>query len=138
MFNKIDKDIITLLYSNGDISSDEIASKLGISKGTVRNRLIKLKDEGVIKNYSIRAKLQKIGMAEVIVGLEIAPENYIQATSDIASYGWVNEFYRTSGDHSAIAIIISDNDTIQEKVADLLKVKGVKNVYPSFVQDLIK
>ncbi|ASI14099.1 Lrp-AsnC family transcriptional regulator [Candidatus Mancarchaeum acidiphilum] len=138
MFNKIDKDIINLLYYNGDISSDEIASKLGVSKGTVRNRLIRLKDEGVIKNYGIRAKLQKIGMAEVIVGLEIAPENYIQATKDIASYGWVNELYRTSGDHSVVAIIISDSETIQDKVADLLNVKGVKNVYPSFVQDLIK
>lgn len=138
MFNKIDKEIINLLYCNGEISSDEIASKLDISKGTVRNRLIKLKDEGIIKNYSIRARWQKMGMAEAIVGLEIAPENYIQATKDIASYDWVNELYRVSGDHSAIAIVVSDNDTIQDKVADLLKVKGVKNVYPSFVQDLIK
>ena len=47
--DKIDEDIIELLQANGRTSNKEIADRLSISEGTVRNRIKKLCDENYLK-----------------------------------------------------------------------------------------
>jgi DNA-binding Lrp family transcriptional regulator len=138
MFNKIDKNIINALYDNASLSNDEIAKMLNVSRGTIRNRLIKLEQEGIIKNYSIRARLHKIDLSEAIVGLDIMPEEYINALDSVSKLDFVKEVYRTSGDHSALIMIITNSDEIKDKIQEINKVKGIRNTYPSFIQEIIK
>jgi len=47
--DKIDLEIIACLNKNGRISNNEIASKLSISEGTVRNRIRKLTENNYLK-----------------------------------------------------------------------------------------
>ncbi|HBC89304.1 MAG TPA: transcriptional regulator [Lentisphaeria bacterium] len=48
-FDATDRKIITLLRDDGRITNNEIARILGVSEGTVRNRIRKLTDDGSIK-----------------------------------------------------------------------------------------
>ena len=138
MINEIDKKIINMLYKDSSLSSDAIAKELDVNKGTIRNHLIKLKKFNIINNYTIRAKFYKLDMTEAIVGLAFYPENYMVALNHLRSFDFVKEVYRTSGDHSAIAMVISNSEEIESDIKKIKDIKGVKDVYPSFVQELIK
>jgi DNA-binding Lrp family transcriptional regulator len=51
-----DRDLIALLRKDARTSVATLASKLGVSRGTVSNRLRKLEDEHVIVGYGVRLR----------------------------------------------------------------------------------
>ncbi|MCL4363417.1 AsnC family transcriptional regulator [Candidatus Marsarchaeota archaeon] len=138
MINIIDKKIIDLLNKNGRMSAMDMAKTLNVSKGTVRNRLIGLYKENIIFGYNARVRYKMLGMDEAIVGFEISPEFYTKALAAIKALDFVKEVYRTSGDHSAMARIVSDADEIDMHIESLESIEGIKKVYPSFIQEIIK
>ena len=48
-----DRKLIALLRQNARLSVAQLAAKLGVSRGTVTNRLKKLEDEQVISGYTV-------------------------------------------------------------------------------------
>jgi DNA-binding Lrp family transcriptional regulator len=59
-----DQQLIALLRQNARLSIADLAHKLGVSRGTVNNRLRKLEDSQVILGYTVRlrpeAELERI------------------------------------------------------------------------------
>jgi len=51
-----DRDLISLLRKNARTSVAVLAKKLGVSRGTVSNRITKLEDAGVIVGYTVRLR----------------------------------------------------------------------------------
>jgi DNA-binding Lrp family transcriptional regulator len=51
-----DRDLIALLRKDARTNVATLAAKLGVSRGTVTNRLRKLEDEHVIVGYSVRLR----------------------------------------------------------------------------------
>jgi DNA-binding Lrp family transcriptional regulator len=51
-----DRQLIALLRKDARLSVATLASKLGVSRGTVTNRLRKLEDEQVIVGYTVRLR----------------------------------------------------------------------------------
>jgi DNA-binding Lrp family transcriptional regulator len=51
-----DRDLIALLRKDARTNVATLASKLGVSRGTVTNRLRKLEDEHVIVGYGVRLR----------------------------------------------------------------------------------
>jgi len=54
--DQIDQRLIALLRHNARESVATLAARLGVSRGTVTNRLRRLEDEGVIAGYTLRLK----------------------------------------------------------------------------------
>lgn len=52
----LDHQLISLLRKDARLSLAALASKLGVSRGTVSNRLRKLEDEQVIVGYTLRLR----------------------------------------------------------------------------------
>jgi DNA-binding Lrp family transcriptional regulator len=55
-----DLEILLLLKKNAKLSLGKIAQKLDIPKSSVYRRIMKLEQEGVIKNYSIAIDFERI------------------------------------------------------------------------------
>ncbi len=51
-----DQSLIALLRQNARLSIADLAQKLGLSRGTVRNRILKLEDSGVIIGYTVQLR----------------------------------------------------------------------------------
>ncbi|MCI4434799.1 MAG: AsnC family transcriptional regulator [Euryarchaeota archaeon] len=133
----IDKKIVFLLIKNARLSLQDIADKIGVSKATVGNRLKNLEKNAII-DYKARVDFNLFSMDDVIVGLDIMPEKYIDAIENISRLEFVIELYLTSGDHVAIARIISDKNEVQDKIAMIGRIDGVRKIYPAFVQKIVK
>ena len=52
----LDQQLLSLLRQDARTSVATLASKLGVSRGTVSNRITKLEDAGVIVGYTVRLR----------------------------------------------------------------------------------
>lgn len=52
----LDQQILSLLRQDARLNVATVASKLGVSRGTVTNRIRKLEDSGVIVGYTVRLR----------------------------------------------------------------------------------
>lgn len=138
MAKNIDKMLISKLIEDSDTPIAKLAQALGVSRGTVRNRLASLKSSKVLIGYKARARLKQLGMDEALVGIDILPEKYLDVISRLRDTESVKELYRTSGDHSAIVLMVADSGAIESEISKLKGIEGVRNVYPSFVQETVK
>lgn len=138
MYDELDIKILREMEKSPDFSLQELAEILGISKGTVRNRIMKLKNEGIILNYNVRINYRAIGEEDAFIGLDISPEEFINSLEEIKKIPCVKELYSTTGDHVAIAYVVDNNKSIMDCVKRITQVKGIRKVYPAFVQDILK
>ena len=138
MLDKIDLKIINILENNSRMSIKNIAKECNLNQGTIRNRIERLKKNSIILGYKARIKYDTIGMEEVILRINIAPEYFIQVMKELKSNPYTKELYKTSGDHSAIAVIIATHDKMDELLPKIQKMNGIINVYPAFIQGIVK
>lgn len=69
--DKIDQDIMAILQKNSRVTNTEIARRLDVSEGTVRNRIKKLVDNRVIRNIAV-VNPESLGyQVHVIVGIQV-------------------------------------------------------------------
>jgi DNA-binding Lrp family transcriptional regulator len=52
----IDRQLIALLRADARMSAAAMAAKLGVSRGTVMNRIRKLEDEQIVVGYTVRLR----------------------------------------------------------------------------------
>ncbi|MGC8663611.1 MAG: Lrp/AsnC family transcriptional regulator [Thermoplasmata archaeon] len=138
MNDDLDGKILEEIEKNPENSFQNMAKKLGISKGTVRNRILKMKENGLLIDYKVRINHKSVGREDVFVGLDILPEEFIDALEKIKSFSFVKELYATTGDHVAIAYVVENSKNIVECIKMIAGVKGVKKTYPAFVQKVLK
>jgi DNA-binding Lrp family transcriptional regulator len=54
--DSLDQQIIAMLRANARASVATLAGKLGVSRGTVTNRITRMEDDGTITGYTVRLK----------------------------------------------------------------------------------
>ena len=138
MPDKIDLKIISILEKDGRTSIRDIAKECGVSAGTARNRLINLKKQGTIVGYKVRVRPSVFDYEDALIGFDIAPESFVRALEEIRLKGFIKELYRTAGDHVAIARIEVDKGSAAKRIEELESIKGVRKVYPAFIQEIVK
>ena len=52
----LDQELLALLRTNARASVAELAHRLGVSRGTVSNRLARMEDAGIIVGYTVRLR----------------------------------------------------------------------------------
>lgn len=70
--------------SNAPLSSDEIAEKLGLSRGTVVHHLIKLMDSGIVVRERERYLLRENNLQRLILDLEQDTESLFAELKEVA------------------------------------------------------
>ena len=55
-FDRTDRDLISLLRTNARMSIVDLARKLGVSRATVQNRMVRLQKEQILLGYTIKLR----------------------------------------------------------------------------------
>jgi Lrp/AsnC family transcriptional regulator for asnA, asnC and gidA len=72
--DELDLKILKLLEEDGRLAFMDIAKKLRLSESTIRKRVQALKENGVIKRFTVEIDPAKIGLNTVaIVGIDVDP-----------------------------------------------------------------
>ena len=107
--DSLDRSILNVLRDAGRSSFVEIADRVGVTERTIRTRMKRLEEEGVIRGYTIRES--GIGLT-ALIRLKVGPGTEIGSLAgEFASWQSVESVYEVSGDADLIAVVHVD-DTV--------------------------
>lgn len=73
--DKRDKKILSIFSNNARLSYNQIAKKTKISKDSVRNRILKMEKNGIIKSYFTLFDYSKLGITSFVVYCKLKVKN---------------------------------------------------------------
>ena len=105
VLDEIDRNILRILQNDARTSYREIQDKLGISIGTIHNRITKLKKTGVIEGYTLRLNNEKLGYKlTFLIRINVDGKFTEEILSDISKKPEVCSVFHTTGEQSAALI----------------------------------
>lgn len=103
--DEIDKNILRILQANARTSYREIQDKLGISIGTIHNRISKLKESKVVEGYTLRLNNEKLGYKlSFLIRINIDGKHTEQELKELTKIPEVCSIFHTTGEQSAALI----------------------------------
>ena len=104
--DSLDRSILAVLRDSGRAPFVDIASKVGVTERTVRTRMKRLEEDGVIRGYTIREA--GIGLT-ALVRIKVGPGTEIGSLAgEFTGWDGVECVYEISGDADLIGIVHVD------------------------------
>jgi DNA-binding Lrp family transcriptional regulator len=101
----IDRDIIRILQENAKTSYREIQDKLGISIGTIHNRITKLEASEIIEGYTLKLNNIKLGYKfTFLIRVQIDGKHTSDILENLREKPEVCSIFHTTGEQSAALI----------------------------------
>jgi len=120
--DELDAKILNHLEEDGRASYTDIADKLGVSEGTVRNRVQRLRSDGIIKRFTVEIADSERIAAVVMAAVE--PSRNIAAI--IAEMPPETEVMEVTGDWDLILRFARPtSEDVNEVLERIRKVEGV-------------
>ena len=143
MTSKIDDVDIALikeLQKDGRRSFREIADKLDVAEGTVYNRVNKLKEEGVIRNFIVDIDYSKLGYdLTTVIGVRVKGGHLPEIEEKIAKERNVTAVYDVTGEYDAIVVAkFPGRDELNRLVKKLNAMENVERTYTMVVLNVVK
>jgi Lrp/AsnC family transcriptional regulator for asnA, asnC and gidA len=138
--DELDLQIIALLRVDGRRSNREVARRLGVPEATVRYRVRRLTESGVLK-IAAAVDPEHLGYAlTAVISLEVDPRRFIEASDTIAAMEQVMWLGITTGASDIILTAsFKHQDEMFSFVADeLAHIEGIKRVQTSVCMRVVK
>jgi DNA-binding Lrp family transcriptional regulator len=140
LLDEIDKKIIKVLEDDARTSLRKISELVGVSLGTVSNRVKKMEKNGVIKGYSVILDPDQIGWElNVVIGLRIQKGRLIEIQEKIAKDSRVHGVYDVTGDFDSMVIARAKNrKDLDDLSKNVLSIDGVERSITHLVLNTVK
>ena len=128
-FDDTDRNIIKILQENGRIPNNEIASRLSVSEGTVRNRIKKLTEHDLLKVKGLTNpdKGTEKQLIFILVKLEMT-KNWKEIARDVTKLSNVKSVSMTTGRFDLIIeLFIEPHNLINFLTEDLAAVGSISS-----------
>jgi len=121
--DNVDNKILELLRQNSRASNSDIAHKIGLTEGTVRNRIKRLVKTNVIKKFTIETQpVQR----EAIVLIRTQTRGSKETLRRIRKH--VDRLFETAGEYDVAAYVTADDlATINGIVDKIRTVEGINS-----------
>ena len=124
-----DRQLIALLRQDARMSVATLASKLGVSRGTVTNRLRRLEDEQVIVGYTIRLKPDaEPNRIRAWMGVLVEGNQTKAVTASLLGEPGVESLHDTNGRWDLLAELRAESMGELSQVLERIRlIKGIAN-----------
>ena len=138
--DRTDRDIIRSLERDARLSLRSVAEEIGVSLGTVSNRLKRLEDTGVIKGYRVEIDPDKVGWGlTVVVGLRIEKGRLLELQRLIAKDSRVLGVYDVTGEFDSMILArAKDRSDLDDLSKTVLSMDGIMRSVTHFVLNTVK
>lgn len=125
----LDKTLIRILKDNARESFVHMAEVLGTSEGTVRARLKKLQDEGVIKKFTIQTAGSNVkSLIEIRIETNV---NTASVSQQIQKWDGVERVLEVTGEHDIVVVVdvasTSELNDIVERIRQFKEVQSTRS-----------
>ena len=125
MVDEIDEKIIEILKENARTTYVDIGRALGLSEGTVRNRIQALTDSKVIKRFTVEVSLT-VGVKALIM-VSVDPQMPTTQISDnVLALPGVEKIYEVTGEYDVVSVVSSPS--IEELNHTIEKIRVINGV----------
>lgn len=131
----LDYEIISLLQKDGRRPYKEIANDLGVSIGTVHNRISKLKKMEIINGFTVNINNEKLGYNLCfIILLRIDGKHSAEVLEELKGRKEILSCFHITGEQSAALICRFENlEDVQNFIQDLNKKKHILRTVSNMV-----
>jgi len=141
--DKVDREILTILQKDSSKPYVEIANELGVTDGTIHQRVKKLKKLGIIKGFTLELDNEAIGLGSLSYAFITVNPGFLELISkELSTYPNILEVHET---HNQGDIQIKIRAASQEEIRDIIvnkirKIEGISSteiipVYKSWKED---
>ena len=125
----IDNQILEMLLDDSRTPLAHISKEVGISSPAIRERINKLKHEGIIKGFSTIIDYKKLGLGlTAFIGLSMDDSKCCQEDvfTDLEKISGVLEAHFTNGDEDILVKVVTENtETLVELLGQMNAIDGV-------------
>jgi DNA-binding Lrp family transcriptional regulator len=101
--DNMDEEILAILKKDARMPFVTIAKKLRTSEGTIRARVKKMLNEGIIRSFTIRTASKNVkALVEIKINVNINTTNISKGIRKIPG---VDSVYEVSGDNDIVALV---------------------------------
>tara|TARA_B100002049_G_C15933166_1_gene313064 strand:- start:223 stop:699 length:477 start_codon:yes stop_codon:yes gene_type:complete len=141
--DRVDREILSLLQSQGDISVTDVAEHVGLTATPCWRRIQRLEQQGVISKRVALLSADKLGLAmTVFVQVKAARHdgNWLDDFArHVSAFEEVVEFYRMSGEYDyLLKVLVQDMASFDHFYKRLVKGIDLNDVTSSFAMEQIK
>ena len=140
MIDETDRKIIHVLQKDGRASLRKISEEVGVSLGTVSNRVNRMESSGIITGYSVRLDPEKVGWSlNVVIGLRIEKGRLIEIQEKISRDYRVCGVYDVTGDYDSMVIArAKDREDLDDLIKNVMSVDGIERSLTQLVLNTVK
>ena len=122
------------------MSLRSVAEEIGVSLGTVSNRLKRLEDTGVVKGYRVEIDPDKVGWGlTVVVGLRIENGRLLELQRLISKDSRVLGVYDVTGEFDSMILArAKDRSDLDDLSKTVLSMDGIMRSVTHFVLNTVK
>ena len=101
--DELDREILDVLRRDARTPYTEIAERVGTSEGTVRNRVERMNETGVIERFTVATRTGNI-KAMIEVGVDVAVDT-TEVADRMAEWDEVDFVWQVSGEEDVVLIV---------------------------------
>jgi Lrp/AsnC family transcriptional regulator for asnA, asnC and gidA len=128
-FDDVDRDIIAALKEDGRMPFAQIARRLGVSAGMVRQRYLQMVDDNLLRVVPVTNVTMLGYNLMAMVGISVDGDCLVETAHEIAAFEEVIYLVICTGTHDLLVeVLCRDSDHLLEFLAKRLRsVKGVRS-----------
>ncbi len=140
MLDETARRILSVLQRDARTSMRKISEEVGVSLGTVSNRVRRLEKIGVIRGYTVLLDPEKVGWdLNVVVGLRIQKGRLIEIQEKIAEDPRVYGVYDVTGDFDSMVVARArDRSDLDELSKNVMSIDGIERSVTHLVLNTVK
>jgi DNA-binding Lrp family transcriptional regulator len=132
--DETDSAILEVLKRDARTPYTEVAEQIGASEGTVRNRVQRMEDEGVIRRFTVSTS---VGNVRAMIEVEVDVDAETGDVSDeIVGWEGVDFVWEVSGDDDLIAVVdVPDTAAVNDLITRIRQIEATESTKTRLILD---
>lgn len=129
--DKTDIRILKLLANDSRISYAEIAREVHLSRMAVRERVMKMLEEGIIERFTVQLNSKKVGLnTPVFLQVKAVPNKLDDVANALEEYSQIESIYAMTGKNELYAdAFVEDIESLEKFIfEEIYKIEGITEV----------
>jgi Lrp/AsnC family transcriptional regulator, regulator for asnA, asnC and gidA len=132
--DEIDLKLLGILEEDSRVPYRDLASRFGVSVATVCNRIKKLEDLGVIKEFVIEVDYEKLGYnIRALVGITVDPKTLHETLSGFKKMDCIKKIYEVAGRYDFVLEVLAKDTAdlrilLTEKMSNIIGVQRTETM----------